>query len=173
MLGSNPVLAVRDLTTSAAWYARVLGCTVNEPDPGNWAFCKTGAVTFMLGRCPDALPATELGDHSYVAYLTVTDVDAFHREEPQVLVLEQVAEFHEVRVAEPLQRTKLALQIEQTFRVRSEQCLQSHRRFEKAVVRLVDHAHSADAERSSNDESTILQLGTRFEKCGRFGRWAR
>lgn len=78
MLGSNPVLAVHDLTTSPAWYARVLGCTVSEPDPGNWAFCRSGAVTFRLGRCPDALPATELGDHSYVAYLTVTDVDAFH-----------------------------------------------------------------------------------------------
>ncbi len=78
MLGANPVLAVRDLTTSTAWYARVFGCTVSEPDPGNWAFCKTGAVTFMLGRCPDALPAFQLGDHSYVAYLTVTDVDAFH-----------------------------------------------------------------------------------------------
>jgi hypothetical protein len=35
-------------------------------------------ATFMLGRCPDAFLATELGDHSYVAYLTVTDVDAFH-----------------------------------------------------------------------------------------------
>ena len=33
----------------------------------------------MLGRCPDAMPASELGDHSYVAYLRVDDVDAFHR----------------------------------------------------------------------------------------------
>lgn len=79
MLGSDPVLAVHDLAASAAWYARVLGCTITEPDPGNWAFCTTGAVTFMLGRCPDALPAAEIGDHSYVAYLRVTDVDAFHR----------------------------------------------------------------------------------------------
>lgn len=79
VLGSNPVLAVRDLAASAAWYAQVLNCTVTEPDPGNWAFCKTGKVTFMLGRCPDTPPATDIGDHSYVAYLTVTDVDAFHR----------------------------------------------------------------------------------------------
>ena len=56
----------------------MLGCTVSEPDPGNWAFCKTGAVTFMLGACPDAPPATAIGDHSYIAYLTVTDVDTFH-----------------------------------------------------------------------------------------------
>jgi uncharacterized glyoxalase superfamily protein PhnB len=32
----------------------------------------------MLGRCPDAVPASELGDHSYVAYLHVDDVQAFH-----------------------------------------------------------------------------------------------
>lgn len=33
----------------------------------------------MLGRCPDALPASQIGDHSYVAYLRVDDVDAFHQ----------------------------------------------------------------------------------------------
>ena len=33
----------------------------------------------MLGRCPDVPPASELGDHSYVAYLDVDDVDAFFR----------------------------------------------------------------------------------------------
>jgi uncharacterized glyoxalase superfamily protein PhnB len=33
----------------------------------------------MLGRCPDVPAASELGDHSYVAYLRVDDADAFHR----------------------------------------------------------------------------------------------
>lgn len=33
----------------------------------------------MLGRCPDVVPASELGDHSYVAYLTVDDVDGFYK----------------------------------------------------------------------------------------------
>ena len=33
----------------------------------------------MPGRCPDVPPASELGDHSYVAYLDVDDVDAFFR----------------------------------------------------------------------------------------------
>ena len=79
VLGSDPVLAVHDLAVSSLWYMRVLGCTVSEPDPGNWAFCNAGSVTFMLGRCPQSLPATEIGDHSYVAYLTVTHVDDFHR----------------------------------------------------------------------------------------------
>jgi catechol 2,3-dioxygenase-like lactoylglutathione lyase family enzyme len=77
MLSSEPVLAVRDMVVSADWYARVLGCVVYEPDTG-WRFCRNGHVTFRLGECADALPASEIGDHSYVAYLTVDDVDAFH-----------------------------------------------------------------------------------------------
>ena len=34
----------------------------------------------MLGECRDALPAHELGDHSYFAYLRVDDVDAYYDE---------------------------------------------------------------------------------------------
>ena len=33
----------------------------------------------MLGRCPDVVPASELGDHSYVAYLDVEAVDEFYQ----------------------------------------------------------------------------------------------
>jgi uncharacterized glyoxalase superfamily protein PhnB len=75
---SNPVLAVHDLEQSARWYCRVLGCDRTDPDPGNWVFCKAGAVTFMLGRCPDVPPASSLGDHSYVAYLFVDVVDEYY-----------------------------------------------------------------------------------------------
>ena len=78
VLNSSPVLAVHDLERSAAWYRDVLGCETRNPDPGNWTFCRSGSVDFMLGRCPDVVPASELGDHSYVAYLRVDDVDAFH-----------------------------------------------------------------------------------------------
>jgi|SRR5947209_19451405 len=76
--GSDPVLAVHDLDRSATWFSRVLGCQRSDPDPGNWVFCTAGTVTFMLGRCPDAPPASTLGDHSYVAYLHVDSVDAFY-----------------------------------------------------------------------------------------------
>ena len=75
---SHPVLAVHDLDQSGSWYRDVLGCEVYDPDPGNWRFCREGEVIFMLGRCPDALHARELGDHSYVAYLFVDDVDSFY-----------------------------------------------------------------------------------------------
>ena len=76
--GSHPVLAVHDLDRSGSWCRDVLGCEVGDPDPGNWRFCRAGDVIFMLGRCPDVPAASELGDHSYVAYLYVDDVDSVH-----------------------------------------------------------------------------------------------
>jgi uncharacterized glyoxalase superfamily protein PhnB len=79
ILRSNPVLAVHDLDQSSARYRDVLACEFDDVDPGNWRFCRAGDVTFMLGRCPEVPPASELGDHSYIAYLYVDDVDAFHR----------------------------------------------------------------------------------------------
>ena len=79
LLNANPVLAVHDLERSAAWYRDVLGCRIREADPGNWIFCRSGEIDIMLGRCPDDMPASELGSHSYVAYLRVDDLDAFHQ----------------------------------------------------------------------------------------------
>jgi uncharacterized glyoxalase superfamily protein PhnB len=75
---SNPVLAVHDLGRSGDWYRDVLGCVVEDPAPGDWRFCHSGEVIFMLGRCPDDPPASEIGNHGYIAYLSVDDVDAFH-----------------------------------------------------------------------------------------------
>ncbi len=80
IVGSDPVLAVHDLELSAAWYRDVLGCQVDEVDPGNWTFCRAGGVTFMLGRCPDVPAASDIGDHSYIAYLRVDDVAAYYRQ---------------------------------------------------------------------------------------------
>ena len=74
---SHPVLAVHDLDRSAAWTSRP-GCTRRDVDPGNWVFCRSGDVDLMLGRCPDAAPASAIGDHSYVACIEVDDVDAVH-----------------------------------------------------------------------------------------------
>ncbi|MEM1330178.1 MAG: VOC family protein [Planctomycetota bacterium] len=79
ILRHHYVLAVPDLERSAAWYAAALGCERDDVDPGNWVFMRSGDVTFMLGRCPDALPIADLGDHQYFAYLVVDDVDAWHR----------------------------------------------------------------------------------------------
>jgi len=72
------VLAVPDLAASSAFYRDVLGFEVLEiGDPG-WRMYVQGACRIMAGECPDAIPPGELGDHSYVAYLVVDDVDAVH-----------------------------------------------------------------------------------------------
>jgi predicted enzyme related to lactoylglutathione lyase len=78
ILNPNSVLAVHYLARSAAWYRNVFGCETRDPDPGDWTFCRLGAIDFMLGDCPNAMPASDLGDPSYVAYLRVDDVEAFH-----------------------------------------------------------------------------------------------
>jgi len=72
------VLAVPDLERSRDWYERVLGCETEVIDEGNWLFFRRDRVTFMCGRCTDAIPVPDLGDHQYFAYLVVDDVDAFH-----------------------------------------------------------------------------------------------
>ena len=76
--GNHYVLAVPDLERSREWYERVLGCETEVVDEGNWLFFHRDGVHFMCGRCPDAIPVPELGDHQYFAYLVVDDVDAFH-----------------------------------------------------------------------------------------------
>ncbi|OBH02880.1 VOC family protein [Mycobacterium sp. E1747] len=103
-LSADPVLAVHDLDAAAEWFRSVLGCDITEPDPGNWTFCAAGPVTFRLGRCPDALPAAQLGDHSYLAYLTVDCVDTFYRR-----AVSEQAEVIKVPTTEPWGRREMGL----------------------------------------------------------------
>ncbi|OBG57306.1 MULTISPECIES: VOC family protein [unclassified Mycobacterium] len=103
-ISADPVLAVHDLDGTAEWFRSVLGCDITEPDPGNWTFCAAGSVTFRLGRCPDALPAARLGDHSYLAYLTVDGVDAFYRR-----AVAQHADVIEAPTTEPWGRREMGL----------------------------------------------------------------
>jgi uncharacterized glyoxalase superfamily protein PhnB len=48
---------------------------VSEP-PG-WIFVKKNNCMIMLGECPDDMPASNLGSHSYFAYLHVDDADTY------------------------------------------------------------------------------------------------
>lgn len=102
--GSDPVLAVRDLEGAAEWLCAVLGCERTDPDPGNWVFCRSGNVTFMVGRCPNAELASNIGDHSYVAYLTVDSVDAFYAR-----ALDAGASVSKPPTDEPWHRREMAL----------------------------------------------------------------
>lgn len=72
------VIAVPNLKVSSAFYRDVLGFTIHSiSDPG-WLFYTSGNCTIMAGECPDAIPASELGDHSYFAYLEIKDIDPFY-----------------------------------------------------------------------------------------------
>jgi len=69
------VLAVPNLSRSGEFYRDVLGFEVREMgDKGGRLFVKD-SCQIMAGECPDAIPPSKLGDHSYFAYLVVDGVD--------------------------------------------------------------------------------------------------
>ena len=73
------VLAVQNLAASVDYYTGILGMTVDFTAPG-WAFLSRGSFRLMLGECVDAMPAHDLGDHSYFVYVTVEGIDEFYHE---------------------------------------------------------------------------------------------
>jgi len=66
----------------------------------------------MLGRCPDALQATDLGDHNYFAYLTVDRQDDYHAR-----AIAEVAEILKPPTNEPWGRREMALRTTEGFRL--------------------------------------------------------
>ena len=72
------VLAVRDLAGSAKYLIDALGFTTEWQDQDNWHTLICNEVRLMLGRCPDALPPDQLGDHSYFAFITTDNLDQLH-----------------------------------------------------------------------------------------------
>jgi catechol 2,3-dioxygenase-like lactoylglutathione lyase family enzyme len=77
---SRCVLAVRDLAISTRYYTDVLGFTRDPIDAAGWSFLTRDNFRVMLGECRDALPAGELGDHSYFAYWNIEGLDKFYTE---------------------------------------------------------------------------------------------
>jgi predicted enzyme related to lactoylglutathione lyase len=73
------VLAVPDLDRSSAFYRDVLGFSIHEMGDPGWRLYARDACRIMAGKCPDALPPSQIGDHAYFAYLVVDDVEAWHR----------------------------------------------------------------------------------------------
>jgi catechol 2,3-dioxygenase-like lactoylglutathione lyase family enzyme len=81
IVDSRCVLAVRDLQESTRFYVDVLGFRRDFGDGSDgWSFLSRDAFKVMLGECPEEKPASELGDHSYVAYLIVEGVDQLYQE---------------------------------------------------------------------------------------------
>lgn len=72
VVGSTFVLAVTDLEKSRAFYVETLGFT-EELSVEGWSFQRRGACRIRIGDCPDATPMSAHQDHSWFAYLHVTD----------------------------------------------------------------------------------------------------
>ena len=78
-LGSRFVLAVVDLEASTRFYTEVLGFEIHAR-PEGWTFLKRGACYLMLGECPGEVPASELNNHSYFAYMNVEGIDELYEQ---------------------------------------------------------------------------------------------
>ncbi|MBT2325871.1 VOC family protein [Variovorax paradoxus] len=74
------VIAVQDLACSAAYYRDVLGFSIGWNDVPGWRLYTRDACTIMAGECPDVPSARELGEHSYMAYVEVQDLNGLHVE---------------------------------------------------------------------------------------------
>ncbi len=79
--GTRLILAVRNLRTASNFYLNVLGFSRDFGDESDgWSWLSRDDVRIGLGECTDAVPAQELGDHSYVAYINVDDIDGLYTE---------------------------------------------------------------------------------------------
>ncbi len=77
--GTQYVLAVPDLKRSLKFAIEELGLELYSEPPG-WAFLKRESFNVMLGECPNAINPSQLGDHSYFAYINVSDSESLYQE---------------------------------------------------------------------------------------------
>jgi uncharacterized glyoxalase superfamily protein PhnB len=73
------VLAVPDLERSAAFYRDALGFEIREMGDPGWRMYVRDNCRIMAGECRDAIPAADIGYHSYFGYLMVDDADAWYK----------------------------------------------------------------------------------------------
>jgi len=74
------VLAVQSLPDAANYYESVLGFQIHEVGDDGWRIFERDGCQIMAGHCPDSIPAKDLGDHSYFAYLVVDSADRYYDE---------------------------------------------------------------------------------------------
>jgi len=79
ILTSTFVLAVNDLESSKRFYLEKLGF-VEDLCVDGWAFISRGACRLRLGHCPEAIPMSRTPDHSWFAYLHVSDAAGLYDE---------------------------------------------------------------------------------------------
>ena len=79
--GTRLILAVRNLRTATDFYVNALGFQRDFGDESDgWSWLSRDHFRVGLGECADAVPANELGDHSYVVYVNVDDIDELYAE---------------------------------------------------------------------------------------------
>ena len=76
---TRSVLAVHSLKVSVPFYRDVLGMNIDFEVPG-WCFLSRDNFAVMLGECSGSIAPKELGDHSYFAYVTVSDATGLFQE---------------------------------------------------------------------------------------------
>lgn len=114
LLSSRLVLAVRDLRASTTFYTDVLGFTQDfADDSGVWSFLSRASFKVMLGECPNDPPASDLGCHSYVAYVRVDGVDALYEE-----LSRRGAEIISIPTTEPWGMREFAIRTPDGHRIR-------------------------------------------------------
>ncbi|MGL4419418.1 MAG: bleomycin resistance protein, partial [Gemmataceae bacterium] len=79
ILSATFVLAVADLEVSTRFYVEKLGFEEDFRVDG-WAFLSLGACQLRLGHCPDAVPMTQVPDHSWFAYLHTNTSGALYEQ---------------------------------------------------------------------------------------------
>lgn len=81
LLQHRLILAVQDLRRSTEFWMSTLGFTRDFGDGSDgWSWLSRDGFAVGLGECANEPAASTLGDHSYVAYVTVDDVDALYDE---------------------------------------------------------------------------------------------
>ncbi len=90
------VIAVQNLQAAASYYQDVLGFSIREIGDDGWRLFERDGCQIMAGHCADSIPAKELGDHSYFAYLVVDNADKYFAD-----ILEKGAEVIKPLKSEP------------------------------------------------------------------------
>src|SRR5215470_8513917 len=88
------VLAVHDIDLSARYFCDVLGFALEWPDAPDWRLVRRDAVRIMLGKCPNAIAAAEIGPHNWFAYLNTDDADKLYADlvDKHALILQAPAD---------------------------------------------------------------------------------
>lgn len=81
LLRHRLILAVQDLQVSTRFWISTLGFARDFGDGSDgWSWLSRDGFAVGIGECAEEPAASALGDHAYVAYVTVDDVDALYEE---------------------------------------------------------------------------------------------